>query len=104
MQAIVKELVDHGQPYLERSGEIIKSTKIDFEYIQAISRKKITVGALIAHAISVNNFEQILSTLNNILGNGFRGNWKPFTIVTQSKFMARRKPQLFLIFPQWRAT
>jgi hypothetical protein len=74
MQAAIEELVDHGQPYLERSGEIIKYKKIDFEYIQAISGKKITVGALIAHAISINNFDQILSTLKNILGNEFRCN------------------------------
>ena len=72
IKSIIKELVDTGTPYLDRCGPIMKPINIDIDYLAAISGKLITVGDLVSHTVSINNFEQIISNLTTILGTSFR--------------------------------
>lgn len=63
----VRELIDAGDPYLERAGDLVKGTlKIDFAVARSLVGQHVTFGDLVAHDIPLNNigdFDRIFSTL-----------------------------------------
>jgi uncharacterized protein YecT (DUF1311 family) len=66
----ITTLIDHGDPFLSNAEELFKraALKIDFKTAQAITGKRISLGDLIAHAISTNGIGDIDKALTDILG------------------------------------
>lgn len=65
----VAELIDAGEPYTARGGELVKgSLKIDYAMAQALVGKQVTFGELVSHEISVNDIGDIDRALSTLLG------------------------------------
>jgi len=67
VQDCVKQLIDHGEPYLGRSKRLLQSLRIDFEYLAAVHGRKITVGDLASHTISVSSLDNVIASLSELL-------------------------------------
>lgn len=70
-RSVYKELIDHGKPFSDNAINFnqSKNIKFDFDIINAIQTKTLTIGEFISHILPCNNFEDIntnLSTLANI--------------------------------------
>ncbi len=65
-RSVYKELVDFGKPF---SDNVIKfnqsrNVKFDFEIINAVQMKAVTVGEFISHILPCNNFDDINANLS----------------------------------------
>lgn len=68
VREILREIVDSGQPYFDRAEKVIKGgAKVDFEFLSNLQGKKISVGDLVGHGVSVNNPTQIISNLESMI-------------------------------------
>jgi hypothetical protein len=70
-RSVYKELIDFGLPYSSNAIKFnqSKNVKFDFEVVNAVQNKKVTVGEFISHILPCNNFDDIntnISTLANI--------------------------------------
>lgn len=63
---LIKDIIDFGEPYLS-NVEKIKDIKFTARNVVAIYGKKITLGELISHFISLNNLENINKYLSILL-------------------------------------
>lgn len=63
----IATLVNAGEPYVERAGELVGgSVKFDFGVVRALAGKQVSVGELVSHSVSINelaNLEAVFSTL-----------------------------------------
>lgn len=67
----IKELVDAGQPYLDRA-ESFKDLKFDFGLTKALSKQAITFGDLVAHLLPVSRLESIIAHFDILLDKSFK--------------------------------
>lgn len=67
IRSLVRDLVDEGAPYDERASKISKTLKVDFLFALNLQGKKVSLGDLVAHEISLNDVTQILSVLEYLL-------------------------------------
>jgi hypothetical protein len=79
-RSIFKELVDFGKPY---SDNVIKfnqskNIKLDFDIINAIQAKSVTVGEFISHILPLNNLDDINQNLSALMGLDFLQSLKTF--------------------------
>ena len=71
-QSWVAELIDSGEPYITRSADLAKNgVKIDFSVARALTGQKVTIGELIAHALSIYSIEALSHAFTTILGTDF---------------------------------
>jgi hypothetical protein len=79
-RSIYKELIDFGKPFSENVIEFnqSKNVKFDFDIINAIQTKTITVGEFISHLLPCNNFEDINTNLSILTKNDFTDQIKKF--------------------------
>jgi uncharacterized protein YecT (DUF1311 family) len=65
----VENLIDAGEPYLERAAKLLGGTtaKLDFSVVRALAGKQITVGELISHTVSTNSLPGVAVTLNTLI-------------------------------------
>lgn len=70
----IKELIDHGPPFVDNAGALTKQLKFDFPLIQAIYGKQVTIGELISHAIPINNMTNIASNISQLLNDDYLKN------------------------------
>ena len=69
-RGVVKELIDYGQPYLERASKL-ERVKFDFSIVAAIQGYTISIGDMISHLIPINNKNDINSALTILTGEDF---------------------------------
>lgn len=62
----IAALIDHGGPFVERAGELKFDFKFDFGSVRKIG-SLITLGDVVAHGISINNFGQITGIFKVLL-------------------------------------
>lgn len=86
----IKDLVDAGEPFLGNAEKISGQLKIDFALLRAIHGRQLTVGELVAHAVSLSRLEHVDGTLSAILGEGFLGRLR--TTVDRWETEVRGKP------------
>ncbi|WP_299825335.1 lysozyme inhibitor LprI family protein [uncultured Roseobacter sp.] len=67
LRGVITELVDEGDEYFERSDKLVKGAKFDLSFAAHIDRRELTVGDFIAHAVSLNNVQSVISTLDTLL-------------------------------------
>ena len=65
---LVKELIDNNQTCYENIKKLnqLNNTKLDFTILNAFETKTITIGDLVSHILSYNNFEDLISNVNNL--------------------------------------
>jgi hypothetical protein len=66
---LIKELIDIGNPYLERSAKLV--SKFDFTIFNEINKKQFTIGEFIGHSLSCNRLEDINTNFSAILNVDF---------------------------------
>jgi len=79
-KSVIKELIDFGKPFSDNAIKFnqSKTVKFDFEIINAIQNKTVTVGEFISHILPCNNFEDINSNLSTIAEIDFAESIKTF--------------------------
>ena len=79
-RSVYFELIDFGKPFSDNAIKFnqSKNVKFDFEIINAIQSKIVTVGEFVAHILPCNNLEDINSNLTTITNVDFLNNIKTF--------------------------
>jgi uncharacterized protein YecT (DUF1311 family) len=68
----LERLVDHGQPYLGNAATLERTgTKLDFAASVAIQGRRVSLGQLVAHGVSLNSLEQVAGYFSQVLGSDF---------------------------------
>ena len=64
----VKELIDNNQDCFANVKKLsqFNNTKLDFTIISAFQTRTITIGDLVSHILSYNNFEDLIANINNL--------------------------------------
>jgi hypothetical protein len=72
-RSIIKDLIDSGKPYCENVTEFnqSKNVKFDFDIVNAIQRKQVTIGEFISHILPLNSYEDINSCISTIIKDDF---------------------------------
>ncbi|WP_155982268.1 lysozyme inhibitor LprI family protein [Xanthobacter sp. 126] len=65
----IKDLIDYGSPFLERSESIAKGAKIDFAVIVGLHGKKLSAGDIVAHSLSINEPSRIIAYFSALIPN-----------------------------------
>lgn len=65
-RSMVQELVDAGPPFADRIDGF-ENVKLEMQTMKAIHGRRITLGELIAHVVSVNNLEDVKRVLGTVL-------------------------------------
>lgn len=71
VRSAIKDLIDHGSPFVERASELAKSGRFDFATISALYGRKVTLGEILSHFASLNSFAAINATVGTLIGSDF---------------------------------
>lgn len=79
-RSVYKEFIDFGKPF---NDNVIKfnqaqNVKFDFDIVNAIQKKTVTVGEFVSHILPCNNFEDINKNLSVLCGIDFTDQIKKF--------------------------
>lgn len=79
-RSVYKELIDFGKPFSDNVVKFnqSKNVKFDFDIVNAIQTKTVTVGEFISHILPCNNFEDINTNLSLLSGIDFADQIKKF--------------------------
>jgi len=77
-RSVYRELVDFGKPFSDNAVKFnqSKNVKFDFEIVNAIQTKILTVGDFISHILPCNNLDDINSNMSTLAGIDFLENLK----------------------------
>lgn len=67
----IKDMVDSGEPFLDRAQSLPSGLKLDFSILKAVHGKAITVGEFIAHGVKLSRLDHIERAITALLGVGF---------------------------------
>ena len=68
----IKELIDSGEPYLSKSQELMPNERLDFDILKGLYGKKITIGDVIAHSMSISKLAHIITPMNKLMEHIFK--------------------------------
>jgi hypothetical protein len=79
-RSVYKELVDFGKPFSDNVVKFNQSqnVKFDFDIVNAIQTKTVTVGEFISHILPCNNFDDINKNISLLCGLDFTDEIKKF--------------------------
>ncbi|MGN6340543.1 MAG: lysozyme inhibitor LprI family protein [Ginsengibacter sp.] len=79
-RSVIKELIDFGKPFSDNAIKFnqSKNVKFDFDIINAIQTKTVSVGEFVSHILPCNNFDDVNSNLSIITGVDFAQELKIF--------------------------
>jgi hypothetical protein len=80
-RSVYKELIDFGKPFSENVVKFnqAQNVKFDFDIVNAIQTKTVTVGEFVSHILPCNNFEDINKNLSLLCSIDFTDQIKKFT-------------------------
>ena len=78
--ATVKELIDYGKPFADRIGKFNQAanTRIDFEILNEIQGKTLTIGDFAAHMLSFNNLDDLNANISTLIDTDMLSELKRF--------------------------
>lgn len=84
-RSMTQLLIDKGDPYSKNAGKFnqTQNIKFDFEIVNAIHGKLVSIGEIISHMLSFNNLNDINSNLSIILGKDLISELKIFNKKTK---------------------
>ena len=103
-RSIVAELIDKGEPYNQNVLKFNQSNniKFDFNIVNAIQKKKISIGDFVSHILNCNNIKDFNSNLSILIQSDFLNELKSFepkkiteSEIKSSKFF-KANPSLIL--------
>jgi hypothetical protein len=68
MRLAIRDLVDAGEPFASNSKNL-KITKFDHDVVMALASQRLTAGEIIAHFVSCNRIEDLISNLDDVIGS-----------------------------------
>lgn len=71
-KSAIKQLIDHGEPYLSNAQKLVEKSHYDFDVLTSLHGQVITVGDLISHHIRINNLANAISLMSEVMGEKFR--------------------------------
>lgn len=83
---MISIIIESDEKYLNRANSIKSKITFDYETVKALYGKKITIGDLISHSISLNNIDSIYSTMKNLLDVDFK---KEISNVSVASYMPK---------------
>ncbi|MGO6969545.1 lysozyme inhibitor LprI family protein [Rhizobium leguminosarum] len=106
----IRELVDAGSPYLEKAEELSKGAKLDFALLAGLQGRKVSIGDLVAHTVSVNEPGRIVAYLAALVPDFVqrlkashprwteeRANWPLDPIISEYSMMMANLSRLFTV-------
>lgn len=63
----VKEIVDTSPEYLDRAEALLRDVRFDFLTAKTLHGQRVTMGDIVAHSVSVNSLENIISIYEKLL-------------------------------------
>jgi Lysozyme inhibitor LprI len=103
-RSIVAELINKGEPYSQNVLKFnqSKNIKFDFNIVNAIQKKKISVGDLVSHILNCNNIKDFITNLSILTQMEFLEELKVFepksltkrSVDTAKKFKNKSSPIL----------
>lgn len=96
LKAFVADLIDIGEPYSKNVGKLNQSREIkfDFEVVNAIQNKKLSVGEFIAHFLPCKRISDIDANLSVLIGQELLTKIQGF----EGKTLHREDAELFSRF------
>jgi hypothetical protein len=71
--ALVRKLIDHGSPYVDKIPDLIKNElRFNLDIVKALQDKRITFGDFVSHLLAISSVEHINSHLDTLLGRKLR--------------------------------
>lgn len=67
LRGVISELVDGGEAYFVRGERLAKGAKIDLAFAAHVDRRELTIGDFVAHAVSLNGIDAVVSVLDTLL-------------------------------------
>ena len=67
----IKELIDHGDPYLRNAQKFKERWHYDYEVLTSLHGQVITIGDLISHHVRVNNLTTLIAEMSCVMGLKF---------------------------------
>jgi RiboL-PSP-HEPN len=67
VRSTIKEMIDSGSPYLERVVSLDIKIEFDFEMVQLLQNKKLTIGDFISSLVSISSIENIDKIFSRLL-------------------------------------
>lgn len=65
----IATLVDAGEPYVQRAGDLVGgSLKFDFGIVRALAGKQVSVGELVSHSVSINQLSDLETVFTTLTG------------------------------------
>ena len=64
---IIREIVDNGQPYIDRAEKLVRGAKIDFIFASNVHVQKLSIGDIVAHSVPFSNPTQIISYMSGLI-------------------------------------
>jgi len=79
-RSISRSFIDAGEPYSKNAGKFnqTQNIKFDFEIVNAIHGKSVTIGEIISHMLPFNNLEDVNSNISTIIGKDLLSEIKKF--------------------------
>jgi uncharacterized protein YecT (DUF1311 family) len=74
LKAAAAQLINHGDPYLQRARDLSGQIKLDFDILTALLGQRITVGEMVVHSLKWQSLATINATMSKLLdGEFFQG-------------------------------
>lgn len=72
-RSVVKECIDAGGQFANNARQLseIRDLRTDLDILDAVHGRRISIGEIFAHLVSINRVEQIDSIMSTIIGTGF---------------------------------
>jgi hypothetical protein len=67
----IEHLIDAGEPFLSRAGELARNVGFNFAAVKALSGRSLTLGALIAHSLPFSDYSHLEGPMTCLLGDNF---------------------------------
>jgi uncharacterized protein YecT (DUF1311 family) len=66
LRDLLRQLIDRGGKFLENARTLWGKEKLDFDILLGLQGKRVSLGELISHSISLNSIEQILAAFETL--------------------------------------
>jgi uncharacterized protein YecT (DUF1311 family) len=71
LKAAAAQLINHGDPYLQRARSLSGQIKLDFDLLTSLLGQRITVGEMVVHSLKWQSLATINATMSTLLDGDF---------------------------------
>jgi uncharacterized protein YecT (DUF1311 family) len=71
IRGAIAQMVDEGSAYAKNAKELVKDQKFDFEVLNALEGREITLGELLAHVVPINHLQDCDRVMSAVVGASY---------------------------------